>query len=444
MRIFLLSVYFYLSNLFFDFSSPFSFEPNFFEFLTIFLAIFLANQISASKLILSLWAFLYFFAFCYIKFAGHIPTPAEISLFWTHKAETFESFFALYHLFIAPFIFLCGAFLVIFAQKPTKPNFKIFAFWLLILFFVPFNFADSSINLLKNTAQSFSLKTPTTEIKTTDTKPKYKPKYKNILVIIGESMRHDKLSLFGANAKYSPNLENLKDKLNSKTIYSNGTNTDVSLPLFFNATQYLDKLDGKTNLFSLAKNANFDTHFISAQTIGYLKYITPYFGPNVNPKILGTKNDLDLPNELQKIDWNRSNFAVFQMMGEHSPYKFYEKRFDKFGDYENCVLQSDFVLAQIFKFAIANNIAVLYFSDHGELLGENDGFYGHNAFKTQVYQVPFIWTNFKEGQFASSQNDIAQILITLFGYEKVPNLAKTIKVNGSMITGEDGFREFKR
>ena len=444
MRIFLLSVYFYFSNLFFDFSSPFSFDPNFFEFLTIFLAILLINQTRFSKLILSFWAFLYFCAFCYIKFAGHIPTSAEITLFWTHADETFESFFALTHLFVAPFVFFCGAISLILLQKPTHPNFKIFTFLTLILFFIPFNFADSSINLFKNTIQSFSFETDKPQIKTTNIKPQYAQKYKNIIIVIGESMRHDKLSLFGANAKYSPNLDSLKNKLNYKIIYSNATNTDVTLPLFFNATQDLDKLDGNSNIFTLAKNANYNTHFISTQTIGYLKYIEPYFGPDITPKILGTKNDLDLPNELQKINWNNSNFAVFQMMGEHSPYNFYEKKFAKFSDYENCVLQSDFVLAQIFKFALANNIAVLYFSDHGELLGENDGFYGHNAFKPQVYRVPFIWANFKEGDQAKSQNDIAQILITIFGYAKEPNFAKIIRVNGSMITGEDGFREFKR
>ena len=143
MRIFLLSVYFYFSNLFFDLNSPFSFEPNFFEFLTIFLAISLINQTRFSKLILSFWAFLYFCAFCYIKFAGHIPTSSEITLFWTHADETFESFFALTHLFVAPFVFFCGAILLILLQKPTHPNLKIFGFLVIILFFISFDFADS-------------------------------------------------------------------------------------------------------------------------------------------------------------------------------------------------------------------------------------------------------------------------------------------------------------
>lgn len=445
MRIFLLSVYFYLSNLYFDAISAFSFAPNFFEFIAIFLAIFFINSFSLPKSILGFWAFLYFCSFSYISFAGHIPSPFEISLFWSHLDETFESFLALLPLFIAPFVFFCGATLLIISQKTTTSHPKLFVFLMLVLYFVPFGFADASLNLIKSTAQSFWLNTTQTINQSVQYyKPQYASKYKNIIVIIGESMRHDKLSLFGAKAKYSPNLEALRGQISFKKIYANGTNTDVALPLFFNNTQNLRELQTGRNLFSMAKNANYNTHFVTTQTEGYLKYIKPYLGVDVTPQILGTKNDLDLPKYLDKFDLTSSNFIVFQMMGQHSPYKFYDKKFDKFSDYENCILQSDFVLSEIFKFAIKHNIAILYFSDHGELLGENDGFFGHNSFVHQVYEVPFIWANFKEGKQAQSQHDIAKLLEVSFGYQKVPAFEPIIKVNGSMITGEDGFREFKR
>jgi glucan phosphoethanolaminetransferase (alkaline phosphatase superfamily) len=444
MRIFLLSVYFYLSNLYFDAISAFSFAPNFFEFFTIFLAIFFINSYRLAKPILFFWAFLYYCAFCYIRFAGHIPNPFEISLFWSHFDETFESFRTLLHLFISPFIFFCGAILLIFWQKPTQANFKIFAILVVVLSLIPFDFADSSLNMLKNMANSFTHDTPQIS-NSTQQKPITTPKSKQFIVIIGESLRSDKLSLFGNHPKFSPNLDKIKSDLFYSKIYANGTNTDVALPLFFNGTQNLHDINLGNNLFTLAKDAGFQTHFISSQTQNYLKYIMPYIGNVAKTTILDTKNDLDLPKQLEQINLKQNNFVVFQMIGTHSPYKFYSSKFAKFpNDYDNCVLQSDFVMSKIFEFAIKNNIPTIYFSDHGELLGEVDGFYGHNRFSEAVYLVPFLSYGIENPAKIKSQNDIFEILKTNLGYQKEPKFSKIIRVNGSMITGEDGFREFKR
>lgn len=444
MRIFLLSVYFYFSNLFFDLNSPFSFHPNFFEFLTIFLAISLINQTRFSKLILSFWAFLYFCAFCYIKFAGHIPTSSEITLFWTHADETFESFFVLTHLFVAPFVFFCGAIFLISALRQSQPSFKIFAVFVVVLLLIPFDFADSSLNLLKNLANS-NLKN-TTQISQAQTPtPKIPPKSDQMIVIIGESLRADKLSLFGNSPQNSPHLNAMKSDLFYSKIYANGTNTDVALPLFLNGTQNLNEINLGNNLFSLAKNAGFEPSFITTQTQGYLRYIEPYLGNSAHKNILATKNDLDLVAKLSEIDLSRKNFVVFQMIGSHSPYKFYAPQFAKFSsDYDNCVLQSDFVIAKIFEFGFKHKIPTIYFSDHGELLGELDNFYGHNRFDPNVYFVPFLSYCVENAAQIKSQNDIFEVIKTHLGYQKEPNFAKIIRVNGSMITGEDGFREFKR
>ena len=444
MRIFLLSVYFYISNLYFDAISAYSFAPNIFEFFTIFLAIFFVNSYRLAKPILVLWAFLYYCVFCYIRFAGHIPSPFEISLFWSHLDETFESFVSLLHLFVAPFIFFCGAILLIFWQKPTQANFKIFVVLACVLIFIPFDFADSSLNMLKNIANSFVYNTAQIS-NSIQQKPITTPKSKQFIVIIGESLRSDKLSLSGNHPKFSPNLYKLKDELFYSKIYANGTNTDVALPLFFNGTQNLHDINLGNNLFTLAKDAGFQTHFVTSQTQKYLKYIMPYIGNVGKMTILETKNDLDLPKQLEQINLETNNFVVFQMIGTHSPYKFYDKQFAKFpNDYDNCVLQSDFVISKIFEFAIKNKIPTIYFSDHGELLGETDGFYGHNRFNEAVYFVPFLSYGIENPAKIKSQNDIFEVLKTNLGYQKEPNFAKIIRVNGSMITGEDGFREFKR
>lgn len=446
MRIFLLSVYFYFSNLFFSLPNHFSFYIQIFEFLTIWLVAHFIASFRYHKIIFSIWLFLYFVSFSYVAFSGHTISSFDICLFFSHTTETFESFIGLFSLFYLPLIFAFIGSVLIYKINKTTPNYRFLVVFLVIIYFVPFTFYDVSLNLLRSVFE-LNCKSQTINSSKITQLPTYEPKSKQMIIIIGESMRVKNLSLFGYGPKTTPNLDKLKNQLFYKTIYANATNTDVALPLFFNGTQEIAKIDLTNNIFTLARNANFKTHFISAQTNSYLKYIKPYLEEKQidDLKILNTKNDEDLIGALKNIDLNKSNFVVMQMMGEHSPYKFYEQKHTKFkNDYDNCVFKSDFVLGEVFKYGMQNNIPILFFSDHGEMLGEADGFYGHNRFAEAVYKVPFISYGFEKVQTILSQNDIYEVLKVYLGYQKEPKQTTVIRVNGSMISGEDGFREFKR
>lgn len=340
--------------------------------------------------------------------------------------------------------------MIYFIDAMQSKSKKIFLLLIIISYFIPYSINDSSFKLTKEIV--LSIFTNNNKIINTNIaqKPKYLPKKEQIIIVIGESGRYANLSIFGYQRPTTPNLEKIKDKLKYKIIYANATNTDVVLPLFFNGANEPQSLDISNNIFTLAKNSNFYTTFITTQTDTYLKHITAYMQKNnINDmQILGTKNDLDLIPKLNSFDLSKKNLIVLQMMGQHSPYDNYAKWFNKFGDksikdkYDNTILQGDFVLSEIFKFGIKNNISIVYFSDHGELLGSG-GYYGHNKFKEDVYKVPLISYLFDSDDIAS-QHDIYNKLLYYLGYKESFLPTNPIKINGSMISGEDGFIEIKQ
>lgn len=227
-----------------------------------------------------------------------------------------------------------------------------------------------------------------------------------LVLIVGETARAQNFSLYGYEKNTNPLLSENKEIITFKDVSSCGTATAISLPCMFS---HLDKkqfnltdANFTQNLLDIAKLAGYDViwkdnddgckkvcnrvHKIDAK-IGNKQ---PFcFGNYCHDDIL-----LDgLNEELNNI--NKDTLIVLHTMGSHGPtyYKRYPEQFKKFtptcdtanlqdctqeqiiNTYNNTIVYTDYIISSvidILKNQKQLETAMLYVSDHGESLGENN------------------------------------------------------------------------
>lgn len=274
----------------------------------------------------------------------------------------------------------------------------------------------------------------------------------DVFVVIGESMRYD--------PRYFKDFQ-----IPVKPMISGGINTDTSLPLLINGETRVVDLTEKSprNLFYLAKANGFETAFISAQSAGNLKYIRPFLYPGqigylrtYEREELAEKFDRVLLDELRKQVRETKRFIVLQMVGEHSPYRFYPGQFAPYSvretlgervreDYENSVRFSLAVLREIvhtLRDRSPRPYTLFFTSDHGELIRYP---FGHNQFEREVFTVPFFMQGTQsEPSVLISHHDLYQTIRKTLGWECEEKQGNSmIRVGGTMLNGEDGYMEIE-
>lgn len=275
----------------------------------------------------------------------------------------------------------------------------------------------------------------------------------NVVVIMGESLTHSMMSLYGAKDKTTPLLDKMskEPEFFKQIAFTSGIVTDVALPSFFNILYKPDSteqiLSANTCLFKMARENGFETYFYSAQSRVGLAYIKSYMClSSVEHYLDGThethekkKNALDavLVDRLDLVDFSKSSFIVLHQIGSHSPYGLrYPKSFAKFkssgdrydhGAYKNSILYTDYILSEIIKKlkTKTDRPTYLFFtSDHGE---GTDKHAGHGNLKlTSNFEVPFVLykINDKEEYRPTSLDDkytshyeIAKLIAERLGYD---------------------------
>jgi hypothetical protein len=437
----------YIQNLALSFFINFTFVPQLIEFMLVLFILLLVSKLKFYKTILYIWQLLYLIHFCFISYFATTVTYVDIYLFFTHTTETFESFFSMLGIMIIPFINFLFAIYIIQKGALQKSNIHSiipFIFIILSLYSLP-KYNDASFILINETIKTYKIDTKTQLENSNNKLHAVKQNNVNIVLVIGESMRAKEY----LNTKFS-----FFEKNNYQTIYSGATNTDVSIPLLINGATRPTKIDLRNNLFQLAKNNNFHTHFITSQNHQYLKYITPYLDKNNihSFQILATQDDIDLINEIKNINFNQNNFVVLQMQGQHSPYNFYPNASNFTGiqtHYMNSIAYSTDILENVLAIIRENSKKphiFIFTSDHGELIGENKK-YGHNRFEQKIYKVPFVYNTTLKQKIGkiSNHNDIYRLIKYHLGYSQsfIPNTLP-IKVFGTMINEEDGFITIKQ
>ncbi len=317
--------------------------------------------------------------------------------------------------------------------------------------------------ILSNTVQIFPT-LPPPNIKDTNIN-------QNVIFVIGEALRAKSIGLLGYKMDTTPHLSKLNE-LFYTSVYAAGTMTKTSVSALLNRVKYPGATDQmssqKNNLFHLAKQNGFITHFYSNQTNTQLnilqnfmgrKYIDNYASTEkLNKKIKKLSSyDIALKQAIEAIDFNKGNhFAVLHQRGSHSPYhKQYPKKFKKFKkSYDNTVLYTDYALNEIITYIKSVSDKPTYIimtSDHGELLKEY-GRNGHGWFFEEVYKVPFFFYAINKKQDTSqtislpnvqSHFDVSNLITSLLGYDINVTKTNDIYVNGSDVDALAGYLHIK-
>lgn len=229
----------------------------------------------------------------------------------------------------------------------------------------------------------------------------YEPKYKNYVLVIGESLRQDYMSVYGYPLKTTPFLDDVNG-IFIDAYYSTAGYTDNSLmhSLYWKPD---NKMADNRNVFfgniiQLAKKAELKTYWISNNNSGLTAQITPLAQQSdyVDLKNAESMKDdellLKLQNILQKSinskEKKQVNLFIIHLYGQHEPYCEKLKNKPQFnvniGDID-CYLQSIYEEDQRLKqlTEVLNqygSYSIMFFSDHALTSSKN----GNKAIDTTL------------------------------------------------------------
>ena len=256
-------------------------------------------------------------------------------------------------------------------------------------------------------------------------------KRKLVIMIVGEAVRSNRMSLNGYEKETNPLLKG-EDIISFTNLYSCGTSTAHSVPCMFSVYDrdkysYKKGISTENALDILAKTGKIDVSWRDNNSDSKGVALRIDYEDFKRKKCDGECRDISMLDTLQKrIDKNKSQdmFIVLHQMGNHGPayFKRYPKEFEKFtpvcetnqlenctqeeisNAYDNAVLYTDYFLTKTIDLLKKNQdefeTAMVYMSDHGESLGEG-GVYLHGmpyfiAPDVQKHIASFIW--FGEGE----------------------------------------------
>ncbi|MFH2497051.1 phosphoethanolamine transferase [Morganella morganii] len=241
------------------------------------------------------------------------------------------------------------------------------------------------------------------------------PKYKNYILVIGESARMDYHSAYGYNQDTSPFMRTTNGKIHNGLI-SPAPATSPSLSRMLTLSNDIDSPDAANfsyDIISLVKKSGIHTSWVSNQniidvegspaSIIALKSDNSYFR--------NIKNDGDMsPPDIVVLDkfikiFNKEstrpgvNLFVFHLYGSHNDPcdRIFHNDINlkhKNGETSTCYLssikQTDEILKKIKEIAdkSGESYSILYFSDHG--VSHHGAGFRHNVSDKEDYQVPLI------------------------------------------------------
>lgn len=457
-----------------------------FILLIVFFSIFLS--FSKDKFFYLILIFLFFIQlveFCNLSYFGEFISPEAIGLILSETKEIASSgianFSYIYKIILFPifsFIILLVFFKLVGRRRFTHSFASIAV--LIILAITPIkvlknsNFSiyypDQTMHTMRNGIYAFSgyfFKILPLELFGNTLRPLYSPYQikkisepfsKNIILVIGESVNYEHMSLFGYGRDTNPKLKNWINKgLIFRKSISSSTSTKISLPLILNSVREpnnLQMLETKNaNLFKLAKEAGFKTIFISAQESVLSRGIGASFIDDMivyeqKKSLFNQFHDDALLKILDNIKLGDNNFIVLHQRNSHSPYQNnYEHRkefayfTEKVSDYkqfinntyDNSILYNDSLLNEMLEnfTKITNSFTFFFTSDHGEMLGENN-LYGHVKFNSEATRIPLLtYSNNYKINFPIEENithyEFSELIAKSLGYQIInPNLRDNI------------------
>ena len=262
----------------------------------------------------------------------------------------------------------------------------------------------------------------------------------NVIVVLGEAMRADHLSLNGYDRPTCPKLEKEKNVVSFPHIYSEYTYTTASLPHILTPADSLNKdlAYSSHSFIHYFKKEGYSTAWISNQDLGrsYSRYIlesdTVVF-PNADKTVFVFQPwyDEDLLTELNNIydkQKNVKNLYVLHTIGSHWYYNnhvpdgFYcfrpltdnriasNNSFEQMcNSYDNTIVYADYILDSVISIFRSTPSVLMFLSDHGEALGEDGNYLHANDADATHRPAAFVWYSDK---YAEKYNNKIKALET--------------------------------
>lgn len=257
-------------------------------------------------------------------------------------------------------------------------------------------------------------------------RPAQNPHRELVIFVVGETARADHFSLNGYARETNPLLKQEPNVISFTDFHACGTSTAVSVPCMFSVDGSNGKAEGKESLLDVLQRAGVNVLWLDnnsdSKGVALRVPYQDYKSPEVNTICDVECRDEGMLVPLQDyIDSHPSGdiVIVLHQMSNHGPayYKRYPAAFEHFkptcqnndlsqcaaeeiiNAYDNALLYTDYFLAKTIELLKRNSerfeTALIYVSDHGELLGEG-GTWLHGlpraiAPKAQLHVPAIMW-----------------------------------------------------
>ncbi|EFJ3112826.1 phosphoethanolamine transferase [Escherichia coli] len=230
------------------------------------------------------------------------------------------------------------------------------------------------------------------------------------VLIVGESVRVDNMSLYGYTRSTTPQVEAQRKqiKLFNQAI-SGAPYTALSVPLYLTADSVLshDIHNYPDNIINMANQAGFQTFWLSSQSAFRQNgtAVTSIAMRAMETVYVRGFDELLLPHLSQALQQNtqQKKLIVLHLNGSHEPAcsaypqssAVFQPQDDQDACYDNSIHYTDSLLGQVFELLKDRRASVMYFADHGlerDPTKKNVYFHGGREASQQAYHVPmFIW-----------------------------------------------------
>lgn len=230
------------------------------------------------------------------------------------------------------------------------------------------------------------------------------------VLIVGESVRVDNMSLYGYTRSTTPQVEAQRKqiKLFNQAI-SGAPYTALSVPLSLTADSVLshDIHNYPDNIINMANQAGFQTFWLSSQSAFRQNgtAVTSIAMRAMETVYVRGFDELLLPHLSQALQQKtqQKKLIVLHLNGSHEPAcsaypqssAVFQPQDDQDACYDNSIHYTDSLLDQVFELLKDRRASVMYFADHGlerDPTKKNVYFHGGREASQQAYHVPmFIW-----------------------------------------------------
>lgn len=248
-----------------------------------------------------------------------------------------------------------------------------------------------------------------------------------VVLVIGESARRDRHSLYGYGVPTNPHLEQEKALIKIPNAITLHPHTIASVPLILTGVDVAKGVEQVPwSIVQYFKKAGFKTFWFSNQaSLGDEDSLLGYYGKSSDRSEFLQVHSHSLPwahdgallplfkealNETIEMNEEKNDngkgklkdhkgeqkkFIVLHLQGSHYGFKRrYPSEFETFPDaYDNTVLYTDFILSEVIqslKEQKGSSSALIYLSDHGILLNQCGKEFSHFDSK-ESYEIPYLF-----------------------------------------------------